>query len=332
MNDYKNTTPSKSPASAVALKRFFYPCAAEDFADLEKAVAGLPPPLKPIGDAFEFNIKGASSTLSIPFMLAFAGANRQRLDRLYLGKTFELRARLARAGNEPVNGKLSEEQCIEIEEAARRALMAEHESKEGMDALGEYSCSLLEQTLGYPDVDRAVDELLRQGIVLYWGSFETLAKDLLARCINIKPQLARRLCDNPSTKRMFGLASMPFETLEEYGFNLSDRLGDVIVQRNNFGGLPTIKETFMTLFGDQPPLRSALSHEGLLRLAQQRHVIVHNRGIVDRKYQAALGEAIPEGEPIRVSVEGIREYLRLASDSGGKLLEASSRFLAGQDS
>jgi hypothetical protein len=185
----------------------------------------------------------------------------------------------------------------------------------------------LEGALHDSDFVRAADELLRQGVVLIWGTFEALARDLLVASVNSNSSLVSKLRQNEKTKRSFGLSKIEFETLASYGFDLSSKLGNFLSEQHDFGNVHTIRETFVTIFGNE--VLTIMADDRLRKLSVQRHVIVHNRGIADKRYLSESRETTAEGESIRIRSKDLEEYMSIVSEAGKILLTAATKAVSG---
>ena len=119
--------------------------------------------------------------------------------------------------------------------------------------------------------------------------------------LNRDPVKVRVLISHPTTRKRFEAERLPLDTLVEYGFDLSSRLGTVLVAQQEFSDLPTIKAVFAVLFPGNTALTQALNERDLWTLYQRRHLIVHRRGVMDRDYVDATGEAHEIGARLAVT-------------------------------
>ena len=304
------------------LRRFIRPGQGE-FQLLESTVAKLPIGISRAGQAFLHNLHGAISMVSMPYMLAITSARQHRFHQLRMASVLEVRAEMLESGCD-LDAELSPQQENLARERAGERFSAEVQSTDGRDNLLYSACGLLDGALQAKEFCSAADELMQQGVVLAWGSMEALARDLLICLVNSKRDLFLQLRDNPVTRRAFNLNHIDFETLEAYEFNLSDKLGDLIVHRSDFNSLHLIKDTYTCLFPGEGFVREQLSDARLWMLAQKRHVLVHNRGVADKRYLSATGDSTKEGEVVRVGRDELLGYFSITSDAGRVLLEAAS--------
>lgn len=274
-------------------------------------VPALPDGVRKVGDAFLHNISAVASTMGIPATLADAAAGLQLWTRVMLAERLRAKAADLR-GN-----ALSEEQILNRvkEQMDRHSGEADHLFGEGM-------CDFLLAVHQAGTVSSAVSELHGQGVVLMWSAFEVLARDLFVYSLNCKPDLASRILGDETTKRLFQLKGLDFETLAQYSFDVSHAMGEILIQAHDLGSLTAMKACFTALFPDVPTLRACLSDHELWLLAQRRHLIVHRRGIVDNRYLESTGEKLMPGSQISVSPSDIERGLDIVCSAGIELLKS----------
>jgi hypothetical protein len=187
---------------------------------------------------------------------------------------------------------------------------------------GEDMCDFLLAVHDGGTVSSAVSELHAQGVVLMWSAFEVLARDLFVCCLNCQPDLASRILGDETTKRLFQLKGLDFETLAQYRFDVSHAMGEILIQAHDLGSLEAMKACFGALFPDEPTLRACLSDRQLWLLAQRRHLIVHRRGIVDSKYLESTGEKLVTGTKISVSPSDVEQGLDVVCSAGIELMKS----------
>ena len=165
-------------------------------------------------------------------------------------------------------------------------------------------------TYEYEGVNTACNELILQGIILTWGAFELLCRDYFITYINMNPSKAILLFTNIDTKKYYGSRSIDIDLLHEYDYDLSDSMGEVLEGIHNITSMQTIKAIFGVLFQANNDLRLALSDKTIWELSQKRHIIVHNRGIVDRRYIESTGSNVPIGSKINVNPTELESYIK----------------------
>jgi hypothetical protein len=297
------------------------------FAPLDETVASLSAPIQPLGSAFRQNLHGAVSTLEIPVTLAFAAAKHERLNGLSFASWLRVKAELVGTEHDR-KGDLPEPYNTRSIEEARRGLEQELLTDDGRRAIGGKMLVVLSEALQMKGVGPAAEELLRQGVVLLWGSFEVLARDLLVTFLNIRPSEVLRLAEAPATRKHFNLRALDLAILAEHGFDVSNKIGTILAASHDLGSLGILKAVFGTLFDSGSRACEALSAKHLWILQQRRHLIVHQRGVVDADYIEATGEPHAPGDQLRVLPGDVLTYLTASRDSAMTLLRLVSDELA----
>jgi hypothetical protein len=270
--------------------------------------------LKPAASAFAANVEGAVSTICIPFTLAVASAQRWRYNQLYIAERIR------------ITGEVFGVKRVEAESRARadKRFTEENKSKEAIEKMGSAVCDFLIDMHRNPAVAEASAELLRQGAVLTWGALETLARDVFETAINAQPLLGKRVLDSPDCRKLFQIKAIDIDTLAKFNFDVSGKMGSVLAQFHDLSNLPAIKITFSALFPSSSKLRSALSSKNLWILNQRRHLIVHNRGIVDQRYIDNTGERLQLGQKIILRPKDLEGYVSLVQEVGAELLDTTN--------
>ena len=81
--------------------------------------------------------------------------------------------------------------------------------------------------------------------------------------LNKHAQSVKLLFDSPGTRGKFELKSLSLDVLSEYGFDVSTRMGDVLIQHQDLSDLGTIKDVYRALFPNARDLHSTLADTGL---------------------------------------------------------------------
>jgi hypothetical protein len=70
---------------------------------------------------------------------------------------------------------------------------------------------------------------------------------------------------------------------------------------------------------------AALNDNALWLLCQQRHLIVHRRGIVDAKYVESTGASAVLGELIEINPDNLESYMEKVVSTGQSILSAANK-------
>ncbi len=301
----------------VIVERIFIPVNRDDFlVPLISAQMLAPDGLGGIAEAFRRNIQAVLSTATVPFHLANASVLQLRLQAI--GTAERIRARTL------VSGGTTEEEADQI--AAQNAFKKfEAEVRTETARYGDHVLEHLQDALRDDEFSRGAAELLGQCAVLTWSALEVLAQDAFIELLNTKPKLTSRLFADESAKKLFQLKSINIDTIIENDFDLSRRMGHVIVKSRPIDSIPVMRTTFSALLPDAAALHAALSNPLLWTLNQRRHLIVHKRGVVDREYLEKTGEKIDAGTTLNITATELEQYLRAVIDFGAELLGGAER-------
>ena len=194
------------------------------------------------------------------------------------------------------------------------------ESEEGRNAIILDTCRFLITSLEAGGLKLAARELVQQGTILIWSAFEILFRDTFELELNLNPSKAALLAQNVSTRKRFEVERFSLDSLIKYEFDLSNKVGTLLVGQQNFSDLPTIKSVFSVLFPSSPELTNCLNHPDLWLLYQRRHLFVHRRGIVDRTYLDNTSESISLGSTLKVAPKDFEEHYEGVLETGEALL------------
>jgi hypothetical protein len=286
------------------------------FEPLERRLKHVPDAFIPSRNAFRNNLEALIAVVSMPILLASSTATGMRFQRILKAERIR---RLKR--DVPQLSAADEEEAHRL---ARKKLEGELATTEGIRQAGEEAWRFLHSGLLTDEMASAARELLRQGTVLCWGALEVLAREVFVAYINANPKMARMLIEHPGTKGRFDLKAISVEVLETHGFDVSSRMGNVLMQYQDLADLGAIKDIYRVLFPDAPGLHPALGERDLWILNQRRHLIAHKRGIVDARYLERTGETAAVGTVLNISPVELKEYLRLVRDAGTEILGATN--------
>ena len=270
--------------------------------------------------AFLASLEASVSVLCLPTCLAMASAEEWRFRQLHIAERI-------RAGTDPDFDADSPKESAAIEKA-RHLFAEEMASKETINHLADHACAFLLSQHSQPHVADAAAGLLLQGVVLVWSAFEVLARDVFEAIVNARPALGRALLESVDGKRLFQVKAIDLNTLARYSFDLSKCMGSVLSEFRDLSDLAAIRGVLSSLLPNAELLRTLLGSKDLWVLSQRRHLIVHNRGVVDRKYIEQTGATDEEGKRLRLQPADIELYVGLVRDLGCALLAAAQEALA----
>jgi hypothetical protein len=204
---------------------------------------------------------------------------------------------------------------------ARLKMDAFMASSEGHEVLIRDTMSFLEHLLGDDPLARAVDELLRQGLVLCWGAFEVLARDIFIALLNMKPYLVERLLRDQTAKRRFEAAKVSIDTLILHGFDLSNKMGTLLADQQDLSDYYSIMAIYEALFPESKNLRQVLKQDGPRVLSQRRNLIVHRGGVIDPTYINNVPSTQKSGEILKITPDDLENHLETMISAATVILE-----------
>ena len=285
----------------------------EDFFDcIDQAIGQLAGPIKAIAQAFKNNLQTANRVASIPYLMANAAVQSRRFQAL-------ASANRIRSLKTEFEGIPEDERIRDADKRALEQLEAESSTKERRKALVDGILRDLSQALEDPEFNRAASELLRQTVVMIWGSLEVLAFDASVCLVNRCPDLAIKLISGEETKRYFP-RGVRVEDLAKHDYDLTSTMGEVLFSQMQTDSVSTVKHVFSVLIADSEEIERRLSDKDIWVLFQQRHLIVHRRGIVDQAYLAKTPGKAEAGSELFLNSDVVDQYFVLVRDIGLEML------------
>lgn len=288
------------------------PSEAEILGMFDGAAGALRPEYQTVARAFRHNLMAALSTVTMPFTFAAASAEQSHFQRFHMAERI-------RSGMDPKEPDPELEQAAY--EKARTRMQEFVASAEGNNAIVSGTCGFLLGSFEH-GLESAAQELVQQGLVLVWSAFEVFCRDTFEAFLNLNPAKAKLLMDDATARKRFDAQKLPWETLFQHGFDLSTRLGSVLVGQQDFSDLPTIKLVFTTLFKGDAEIVRTLAEKDLWLLYQRRNLIVHRRGVVDRTYLDLTGETLSVGSRLAVNPDAFETALAVVIASGTATAQA----------
>ncbi len=297
---------------------FFVPPAPnETFSRLDELIEELDTKYQALGQTFRHNLASALSSVAMPFALASASVRESHFQRIHTAERI-------RAGSIELDAIQPGERLEEVREReayriAGSRMTEFEESEEGKNAIIRDICSFLITSLEARELKLAARELVQQGIILIWSAFEILFRDAFELELNLNSSKAALLAQNISTRKRFEVERFSLDSLIKYGFDLSDKVGTLLVGQQDFSDLPTMKSVYSVLFPSCPEVTNCLNHSDLWLLYQRRHLFVHRRGTVDQTYLDNTSDAAPLGSTLEVTPKDFEEHFKGVLETGEAL-------------
>jgi hypothetical protein len=251
----------------------------------------FPHTVTPAVNSFKSNLRALYGAAQLPYLLSFHSAYMRLYDRHMLAE--EIRALdpadITEQLRNPDYEKSEMYRKKRWEEAARarahanETFVQEHMGAETTSRMEGEAINNLAQYLRHEHVCVAAQELMRHSAVLIWVALEALASDLFVVALNSAPQLTVLILRDEHCKKRFQSRDLA-RIVEEHGFELSGRMGEVLRSMGNLDDPETIKAVFRVICPSNEPLRTVLSQPEVWRLYQRRNLLVHRAGIVDKHF------------------------------------------------
>jgi hypothetical protein len=307
-------TEEMTPEEVTATAGFLFgdpPGHLDEFAALEARES----PLRATLLAFKANLTSAVLVGSIPFMLAHGSTIEDRFHSLSTGERIR-GLKLVSAGEE-----LTSEIIKAADDSARTKLNAELTDPETIKILARCTLNFLAGHLKDSEFRASAQELMRQVLVICWGAFEVLANDTLRVLINERPKIIRAFVEVKPYRDFLSNRAL-LDALEANRFDLSSTMGDLFCEAVRLDSLEKIREVFGLALA-APHVDIALRNDRLWKISQQRHLIVHRRGLVDARYLERTSDRLSIGNPILLDADYIDASITAVRNIGCELYQAS---------
>jgi hypothetical protein len=196
------------------------------------------------------------------------------------------------------------------------------DSEDGRASLNHEACCVLLQVAGSQELQTAATSLVLQAAVLTWGALEVLCRDVFKAYLNANPAAYASLAADSDVKKRFELGKVPLQRVADLGFDLSAKLGELLAEQNDLADLSTIKVTLLAMFPTNERLRLAFGQRDLWNLFCRRNLFVHQRGIIDRRYREATGDAREVGSRLVILPRELMSHITTVTEAASALLAA----------
>ncbi|CAJ9175993.1 Uncharacterised protein [Burkholderia pseudomallei] len=259
------------------------------------------------------NLRSAYSAATLPYSLAHSKASALHLQRLTLAERIR-----SLKDDHP---STSDAERNAAADARAKERFAEFASSDiGLDAIIADLSRTLVDFLNTPAGSDTARQLLYQAILGIWSALEIIARDGLAIKINGKPRLAQKLLDDPAAKKAFELPRFSIDDLISAQFDLSRKMGDVLLGARDFSDLRIIRTAYKALAGDSS-VAQVLGDDSLWHLNQARHLIAHRGGVIDARYRQQTGCSESIGTKLAISPAKIEKYFAAVAQTANVLIK-----------
>jgi hypothetical protein len=266
---------------------------------LDSLVKDLPEQIRSPVEAFKRNLSATAKTASLPYQMAATSVLNREYEYILLEERI--------AGHRKTH------------ERAHKKFLKDRQLEKNLDRYTNHVKHILEDNLDNPAIRIAASELIRQCAVQLWSALEVVASDIFVTFLNARPDLTIRLTENEKTKKLIQLKGIPIEALAKYQFNLTSNMGNLLVNYLPVDTVNSMKAIFGAILPNPKAINRVLSDHELWRLFQQRHLIVHRRGIVDSSYLSATGDNVPIGSEIAITPAMLKKYMKCVLKAGSAI-------------
>jgi len=295
------------------------------FPNFAQIKGSLPPKYSELAEAFEKNVSAVVATVGIPVTLASAAAEGSHWQRIHSAERIRTLLLHAEPGeNEAALEARRDEHALKSASEKMREFVT---SPDGRDKIAADACAFLSQSLGSSDLSAAAAELILQGTVLTWSALEVLSRDLFEAVLNSDPKRALAVIQDAAAKQRLQ-SRFTLEELASFGFDLSSSVGSLLSSQQDFSDIRTIKAAILPALNFDPAVAAVLGEKRLWILCQQRHVILHRRGVVDARYLEVTGDQRPIGSRLSVKPAELESQIKAVVAAGSTLLTAAGRHAA----
>lgn len=316
---------------ASALDRFYFPLDADAFCTgILNVAKGLSEPHALSADAFASNLAGAISVAAMPYRMAASAVQQRIFQAVHSAQ----RIRSLKPEYERMSEQEREQWAFETAKEKFAEEEKQNELKAKVSPPGPFAeAVLLDLVASLRDAafSELADELLRQSTILCWGALEVLVSDTFVAMVNSKPDIAGSLFRDARTRKYYQARDFG-AALEEHNYDLSSCMGEVLIDQHRLDDVESIRNALDVLFPSSSSLRTVLCHDKLWRFSQDRNLIVHRRGLIDRQYVAQTGSDCGLGTRLRIRPRLFEEYLTYVQLVGIEMLGALRISRRGADS
>jgi hypothetical protein len=238
-----------------------------DIADVRTRTRGiLCPELRPVAEGFEENVEYLRHLWALPFVLIRAGTSE-------VTKLIAFTAALGGGNLAKWDGSPEDRQAV--------LTQAEQLRRDADPKFNDVSIAwdVFDRLCEHNDKVRSSLRAMLSAITTWaWAAFETVAKDAWTVALNIRPlELGHpafsKISESISLEGL-GAKHVSVGFLAKYGFDLRNRLGDVLGSKFDFTSVVGIREAYTAAFGLAESIKQILSNDLLMALEATRHLIV----------------------------------------------------------
>lgn len=163
-----------------------------------------------------------------------------------------------------------------------------------------------------PYIENAIRIQALNSLVNIWTIFESSTKDIWIHLLNChQDKFLANILEAKGNEEAEGVSGkyISIGYLGKYGFNINNKLGNILAPKFDFTSCSGIKKAFLDLDKKKKNEMEFLNDSDLFNLEVTRNLIVHNAGIIDEIYlnRTRLSNQTI-GQKIDINVENYSKY------------------------
>jgi hypothetical protein len=271
--------------------------------------------LRSLAEAFLENTESTSGIMALPLWFAHQTAERSEFNEFLVVRLVE-RLMLSR-WQEP-----GEIKPLRSDEVAQEWSNKRDPNSEELKTRVRRE---LRNSLAGPGPQNAFRNLVLSTVSGLWTSFEVLTTDLWVTAVNAYPHVYAGRClaraERSQDSEDFDGKQVSVRLLSKYGFDLRQKLGEILRPKFDFTCLSGQSRAFTAAFGRADELESIFADANLNELEATRHVIVHRAAVADEEFIRRTGSHNPVGVKIQIEPGRAISLLNIVLLAGCKLLK-----------
>jgi hypothetical protein len=117
--------------------------------------------------------------------------------------------------------------------------------------------------------------------------------------------------------------SITLDYLAKFDYNLSNKLGTVLINKFDFNSLSGIKGAYSSAFPKSTTIKNSLANKALIKVEAKRNVIAHRSGLIDAEYCKKTGTNESKiGKSLDISSRVVEDYDYTLNEIGADILLA----------
>lgn len=139
--------------------------------------------------------------------------------------------------------------------------------------------------------------------------------------VNMNPNLAHSILSSPKTKKYFPVNPFSIDSLYERGFDIKGSVGDMLFSEKRMGSIQMIIDVYSVITQRPDFVYQTFDNKTLRQLNQRRHILVHQRGLVDKAYLDNTRDGGVIGKHVTITGTNIEDYINIILGTSKKVIE-----------